>query len=81
MKLKRSVEAKDRIAIVRRIQYRRHAIGKDTGHVRVRGHRINEAKLQRWAKEHPMLNLSQRLSRKLMRVKMGSITNVCSASE
>jgi len=81
MKLKRSVEAKDQIAIVRRTQYRRNAIGKETRYVRIRGHRITEAKLQRWEKEHPMPNLSQPLSRKSMLASIRRMTNVCSASK
>ena len=81
MKLKRSVEAKDRITIVRRIQHRRHTIGKETGYVRVRGHRVTEAKLQRWEKEHPMSTLSQSLSRKSILASMRSKTNIYSASK
>jgi hypothetical protein len=51
MKLERNVKAKERKAVVKHIQHRSHAVGKKSSHVRVRGHKINQEKLFRWAKE------------------------------
>jgi hypothetical protein len=52
MKLEKNVKAKERKAVVKHIQYRTHAVGKKTSHVRIRGHEINQEKLFRWAKEN-----------------------------
>jgi hypothetical protein len=69
MKFERNVKANERRTIVQHIQYRKYAIGKESRHVQVRGHRITAEKLSRWMREtvvnHPPL-LKCPLSRELM---------------
>ena len=55
MKLKRNVDAKERAALVRHIQYRKDILGKVTKYVRVHGHRKTQAKVQQWTKGYPMM--------------------------
>ncbi|KAH6665249.1 hypothetical protein B0J14DRAFT_237414 [Halenospora varia] len=58
MKLERNVKAKERKTVIKHIQHRAHAVGKKSSHVRIRGHKINQEKLFRWAKENIMAQLS-----------------------
>lgn len=54
MKIERNAKSNDRKAVVKHIQHRAHAVGKKRSHVRIRGHKINQDKLFRWAKENLM---------------------------
>ncbi len=69
MKLERNVKANERRSIVQHIQRRKYAIGKESRHVQVRGHKITADKLSRWMKETSVNHLSlleYPLSRELM---------------
>src|SRR5947209_16246960 len=52
MKLERNVKANERMTIVKHIQHRKYAVGKESRHVQVRGHVITAEKLSRWMKEN-----------------------------
>jgi hypothetical protein len=51
MNLKRNGKAGEREKVVQYIQHRANKVGKKSGLVRVRGHKINPEKLSRWMKE------------------------------
>ncbi|ERF72537.1 hypothetical protein EPUS_02818 [Endocarpon pusillum Z07020] len=59
MKLERNVKTKERRTILQHIQHRKYSVGKESRHVRIRGHKITAEKLARWMKEsiinHPVL--------------------------
>jgi hypothetical protein len=49
--LERNVKQHEKKYIVKKVQYRKQAMNKDTGYIGVRGHRINKEKLDRWMRE------------------------------
>lgn len=62
--LERNVKQHERKYIVKKIQYRKQAMGKDTGYVSVRGHRITAEKLDRWTREPNNSMLETNIPRK-----------------
>lgn len=68
MKLERNVKANERRTIIKHIQHRKYAVGKESRHVQVRGHKITAEKLSRWMKENANnpLSLAGSLSRESM---------------
>ena len=54
MQVEKNGKTEERKAVAKHIQYRAHAAGKKSSHVRIRGHKINQERLSRWVKENLM---------------------------